>query len=91
MVDKKTEKFKIGNLEAGERILLGRFDGIPISMDIQPKLNCFILRCYIIRDRGETNNQMVYAESELGFKTDTGALLTIEYYSERRSKCKRTK
>lgn len=26
--------------------------------------------------------KMVYAESELGFKTDTGALLTIEYYED---------
>lgn len=25
---------------------------------------------------------MVYAESELGFKTDIGALLNIEYYED---------
>lgn len=82
MGDKKTEKFKIGNLEAGERILLGRFNGIPVSMDIRPKLSYDILRCYSIGDGRETNHRMVYAESELGFKTDEGALLTIEYYED---------
>lgn len=82
MVNKKIEKFKIGNLEAGERILLGSFNGIPVSMDVQPKLSYDILMCYSIGDGGKTNHRMVYAESELGFKTDVGALLTIEYYED---------
>ena len=62
MAHKKTEKFKIGNLEAGETDIIN-----------------IITFQYVL---GRFNRRMVYAESELGFKADAGALLTIEYYED---------